>query len=52
MLKAYYGEEFMLDIEDQDSFFEVRLSLPKVAYNGDLHYYSPLNINKDLSNQQ
>jgi len=49
MLKAYYGEEFALDIQDQDSFFEVRLSLPKVAFNGDIHYYSPLNLNKYLS---
>ena len=52
MLKACYGEEFMLDIQDEDSSFEVKLSLPKIAYEGDLHYYSPLSINKYLSNQQ
>ncbi len=49
MLKAYYGDEFVLDIQDQDSFFEVKLSLPKVAFHGDIHYYSPLNLNNNLS---
>ncbi|MDF9799074.1 two-component system LytT family sensor kinase [Catalinimonas alkaloidigena] len=49
ILKAYYGEEFTLDIQDQDSSFEVKLSLPKVAYHGDLQYYSPLSINKASS---
>jgi len=49
MLKAYYGEEFALDIQDQDSLFKVKLNLPKVAFHGDIHYYSPLNLNKNLS---
>ena len=49
MLKAYYGEEFMLDIQDQEHFFEVKLTLPKVTYHGDLHYYSPLSLDKNLS---
>ena len=49
MLKAYYGEEFMLDIQDQEHFFEVKLTLPKVAYHGELHYYSPLSLDKNLS---
>ena len=52
MLKAYYGEEFTLDIDDQDSFFEVKLSLPKIAYEGDLQYYSPINFDKNLSAKQ
>lgn len=49
MLKAFYGEEFILDIQDQEHFFEVKLTLPKVAHDGDLHYYSPINFDKNLS---
>ena len=42
MLKAYYGNDFTLNISDEDTWYEVQLILPKIIYQGETIYHSPL----------